>query len=76
MKGNFACDFNLSGETIIMDMATDDKRANSDVSEIRAERIPCSREHGKLCFGQPETNLPSPPVGRLPPKSEAVMEVN
>jgi len=48
-----------------MDIANDEIRGNDDVPEIRLKRIPCSREHGKLCSGRPETNLPSLPVGAV-----------
>ena len=38
-----------------MGIAKVEIRGNDDVSEIRTKRIPCSREHGKLCLGRPET---------------------
>ena len=64
---------------IITDMAKVEIQANDGVSEIRTERISCSREHGKLCSGQPEIfrayrNQLALPIGRgrFPPKSETV----
>jgi hypothetical protein len=51
-----------------MDIAKADKTSNRWATAIRGKRIPCSREHGKLCLGQPEMlrasqdNLPFPAV--------------